>query len=131
MTAKEKYMLFYLTLIFCCQLVGELFIATTGLPVPGPVIGMAIMFLGLLARGSVPEDLGSVADALISNLSLLFVPAGVGVMLHAGLIAAELVPITVALVLSTILTIAATGVCMSWMGSRAGASGKTVDGGGD
>ena len=124
-------MLFYLTLIFCCQLVGELFIATTGLPVPGPVIGMAIMFLGLLLRGSVPEDLGKVADALISNLSLLFVPAGVGVMLHAGLIAAELVPITVALVLSTILTIAATGVCMSWMGSRAGGAGKTADGGGD
>ena len=124
-------MLFYLTLIFCCQLVGELFIATTGLPVPGPVIGMAIMFLGLLVRASVPEDLGKVADALISNLSLLFVPAGVGVMLHAGLIAAELVPITVALVLSTILTIAATGVCMSGRGSRAGGAGKTADGGGD
>jgi holin-like protein len=124
-------MLFYLTLIFCCQLVGELFIATTGLPVPGPVVGMAILFLGLLVRGSVPEDLGKVADTLISNLSLLFVPAGVGVMLHAGLIAAELVPITVALVLSTILTIAATGICMSWLGARARASRKTVDGGGD
>ena len=124
-------MLFYLTLIFCCQLVGELFIATTGLPVPGPVVGMAILFLGLLVRGSVPGDLGKVADTLISNLSLLFVPAGVGVMLHAGLIAAELVPITVALVLSTILTIAATGICMSWLGARAGASRKTVDGGGD
>lgn len=123
-------MLFYLTLIFCCQLVGELFIATTGLPVPGPVVGMAILFLGLLVRGSVPEDLGKVADTLISNLSLLFVPAGVGVMLHAGLIAAELVPISVALVLSTLLTIAATGACMSWLGSRAGTSGKTADGGG-
>lgn len=124
-------MLFFLTLIFCCQLIGELFIATTGLPVPGPVIGMAIMFLGLLVRGSVPEDLGRVADTLISHLSLLFVPAGVGVMLHAGLIAAELVPISVALVMSTILTIAATGLCMSWLGSRSGTSGKTTEGGGD
>lgn len=124
-------MLFFLTLIFCCQLIGELFVATTDLPVPGPVIGMAILFLGLSVRGSVPEDLGKVADTLISNLSLLFVPAGVGVMLHAGLIAAELVPISVALVLSTVLTIAATGVCMSWLGPRSGTSGKTADGGGD
>ena len=124
-------MLFYLTLIFCCQLIGELFIATTGLPVPGPVIGMAILFLGLLVRGSVPEDLGKMADTLISNLSLLFVPAGVGVMLHAGLIAAELVPISVALVLSTVLTIAATGICMSWLGPSSGISGGTAEGGGD
>lgn len=121
-------MLFFLTLIFCCQLVGELFIATTGLPVPGPVVGMAILFVGLLVRGLVPEDLGKVADTLITNLSLLFVPAGVGVMLHAGLIAAELVPISIALVLSTILTIAATAVCMSWLGPRSGASPKAVDG---
>ena len=124
-------MLFYLTLIFCCQLIGELFIATTGLPVPGPVVGMAILFVGLLVRGSVPEGLGKVADTLISHLSLLFVPAGVGVMLHAGLIAAELVPISVALVLSTLLTIAATGFCMSWLGAGPGDSGKTADAGGN
>jgi len=111
-------MLFYLTLIFCCQLIGELLIAASGLPVPGPVVGMALLFIGLLARGSIPDDLGAVADTLLTHLSLLFVPAGVGVMLHARLIGSELVPISVSLVASTILTIAVTGISMAWLGRR-------------
>jgi holin-like protein len=112
-------MLFYLTLIFCCQLIGELVIAATGLPVPGPVVGMALLFVGLLARDAVPDDLSAVADTLIAHLSLLFVPAGVGVMLHARLIGNELVPVSVALVVSTVLTIAVTGILMAWLGPPA------------
>ena len=111
-------MLLYLTLIFCCQLAGELFIAATGLPVPGPVVGMALLFTGLLLRGAIPAELGQVADALISHLSLLFVPAGVGVMVHARLIGSELVPISAALIVSTVLTIAVTGVLMARLGRR-------------
>ena len=111
-------MLFYLTLIFSCQLIGELFIAVTELPVPGPVVGMALLFGGLLVRGAVPDGLGAVADTLITHLSLLFVPAGVGVMLHARLIGNELLPISVALVISTVLTIAVTGAFMAWLGPR-------------
>jgi len=119
-------MLFYVTLIFVCQLVGEATVLATGLPVPGPVCGMVLMFLGLVVRGGLPEDLAKVGDALLGNLSLLFVPAGVGVMLHAGLIVREWLPITVALVASTLITIAVTALVMSWLG-RGSASG----GGGD
>jgi len=108
-------MLFHLTLIFCCQLLGELFIGATGLPVPGPVVGMFLLFVGLLVRGGIPEGLGRVGDALISNLSLLFIPAGVGVMLHIRLIGAEIVPISVSLVLSTVLTVGVTAALMAWL----------------
>ncbi len=111
-------MLTYLTLIFSCQLIGELLVSTSGLPIPGPVVGMVLLFIGLSIHGALPEDLGAAADALISNLSLLFVPAGVGVMLHAKLIGNELVPISVALVVSTLLTIAVTGSMMTWLGPR-------------
>lgn len=120
-------MLFYLTLIFCCQLAGELFIAATGLPVPGPVIGMALLFVGLLIRGSIPPDLGKVADTLITSLSLLFVPAGVGVMLHARLIGNELLPISAALVGSTLLTIAVTALVMAWLRPGEGSHGPSED----
>jgi len=113
-------MLNYLTLIFGCQLIGELIAAATGWPVPGPVIGMALLFVGLLVHGGVPGGLGGVADSLIGNLSLLFVPAGVGVMQHARLIGSELLPISVALVVSTVLAIGVTGVFMAWLGPRAG-----------
>ncbi|MBZ8133949.1 CidA/LrgA family protein [Afifella sp. IM 167] len=105
-------MLFYLTLILSCQLLGELFVAATGLPVPGPVVGMLILFAGLTIRGNVPDGLAMVADALLSHLSLLFVPAGVGVIVHFALIGTEAVPISVALVASTLLTIAVTAAAM-------------------
>ena len=122
-------MLAYLTLIFSCQFCGELLVSTTGLPVPGPVVGMVILFSGLLIHGALPENLATVAESLISNLSLMFVPAGVGVMLHANLIEAELMPISVALVASTLLTIAVTAGLMTWLGPRGSSpDSKSTDG---
>jgi holin-like protein len=82
--------------------------------VPGPVIGMVILFGALLLRGHVPEDVGAVTGGLLQNLSLLFVPAGVGVMLHAQLLAENWVALSVALLLSAALTIAVTGLVMTW-----------------
>jgi holin-like protein len=114
----EADMLGYLTLIFGCQLAGELIAVATGWPVPGPVIGMALLFAGLLVRGRIPTGLGVASDGLLGNLSLLFVPAGVGVMQHAGLIGRELLPISVALVVSTLLTIGVTGAFMGWLIAR-------------
>jgi holin-like protein len=119
---EEIAMLFYLTVILGCQLAGEFLAAVTGLPVPGPVFGMAILFGGLLVTGGLPEGLAKVTDALLGNLSLLFVPAGVGVMLHAGLVGRDWLPISVALVASTLLTIAVSATVMSWMGRVKGDS---------
>ncbi|MEQ8823071.1 MAG: CidA/LrgA family protein [Filomicrobium sp.] len=112
-------MLGYLTLIFSCQLIGELIVAATGLPVPGPVIGMALLFAGLSIWGSLPTELAGVADHLLANLSLLFVPAGVGVMLHLSLLGRELVSISVALVASTVITVAVTALLMSKLSEMA------------
>ncbi|MHA1598766.1 MAG: CidA/LrgA family protein [Alphaproteobacteria bacterium] len=111
-------MLTYLTLIFICQLLGELFVTATGLPIPGPVVGMALLFAGLLIKGAIPDDLGRVGDTLIENLSLLFIPAGVGVMLHVSLIGRDWLPISVALVVSTALTIVVTALVMVWLSPR-------------
>jgi holin-like protein len=108
-------MLFFLTVILACQLAGEVFVAAAGLPVPGPVCGMVLLFAGLMLRG-LPAGLAQVADSLLSHLSLLFVPAGVGVMLHAGLIGRDWLPISVALVASTVLTVVVTAAAMSWLG---------------
>ncbi len=101
-----------------CQLVGEVIVAATGIPVPGPVIGMAILFCGLLVRGSIPSELAATAETLLSHLSLLFVPAGVGVMLHAELIGAELLPIAASLIVSTLLTIIVTALVMHLLRRR-------------
>ena len=106
-------MLEALTIVLCCQLVGELIVVGTGLPLPGPVVGMALLFAGLLIRGKVPESLGQVTGALMDNLSLLFVPAGVGVMTHLPLLENQWLPISLPLVASTLLTIAVTGLAMA------------------
>jgi putative effector of murein hydrolase LrgA (UPF0299 family) len=123
-------MLNALTLILCCQLAGELLVGATALPIPGPVCGMALMFAGLLIRGGIPGELASLADVLLGNLSLLFVPAGVGVMLHLKLMEAEILPISIALIGSTLITITVTALLMQWL-NREESAGEARKGGGD
>jgi holin-like protein len=115
-------MLGAITLLLVYQLVGEVIALAFKLPVPGPVIGMLLLFLTLLARGSVPEGLRDTANGLLSHLSLLFVPAGTGVMVHLARVADEWVAITVALIGSTVLTIAVTALVMRALMSRKGQS---------
>ncbi len=109
-------MLQALTAIFACQLAGEAITVAGGLPLPGPVIGMVLLFIILMARGHVPSALGRVGDTLLGNLSLLFVPAGAGIMMHAQRLEGEAVPIGVTLVVSTLATIAVTAVLMNRFG---------------
>ncbi len=111
-------MLGYITVLLVCQLIGEVGVRATGLPVPGPVVGMVILFAALVARGGVPAGLDAVAGGLLRHLSLLFVPAGTGVMLHLGLVAREWLPLSVALVVSTVATIAVTGLVMRSLARR-------------
>lgn len=105
-------MLKALTLILLFQLAGEALALLFGLPIPGPVIGMALLFAALLWRGrnhrNIPHSLRQTAQQLLQHLSLLFVPAGVGVILHVERIANEWLPITLALIGSTIAAIVVT-----------------------
>lgn len=105
-------MLSYITVLLVCQLAGEVISRLAGLPIPGPVIGMVLLFAGLLIRGGIPGRLEGVANTILSHLSLLFIPAGVGVIVHLHLIGREWLPISVALVLGTAITLAVTGLVM-------------------
>jgi holin-like protein len=100
-----------LAILLLCQLTGEATARLLGLPVPGPVLGMALLFGVLLARGGeVPKSLADTADALLRVLGLLFVPAGVGVMLHLPEIARDWAPIALAILAGTLLTVGVTGL---------------------
>lgn len=107
-----------LTLILCCQLAGELLAASLGAVLPGPVLGMVILFVLLLVLGGPPTGTEATAEALLGNFSLLFVPAGVGVMAHFSLLGKNWLPLSVALVVSTVLTIITTALIMSWLSGR-------------
>ena len=99
-----------LTLLFACQLAGEVIVRLVGITFPGPVLGMGLLFASLLAFGRGTTALEQVADTLLRNLSLLFVPAAVGVVQQSGLIAANGLAIFAALIVSTGLTLVVT-VC--------------------
>jgi holin-like protein len=103
-----------LATLLAFQLLGEALAYASGLPVPGPVIGMALLFLAWPWLARLQLRLGVVADGLLSNFGLLFVPAGVGVMLHAGLIAAWWAPLLLAVVASSALTM----VLAAWLFER-------------
>ena len=105
-------MLAALTVLLVYQLIGEVVVQLLGLPVPGPVVGMLLLFVTLLLRGTAPEWLRTTSNGLLGHLSLLFVPAGVGVMQHFQRLGAEWLPIAVALVASTIITIGVTALVM-------------------
>ena len=107
-------------LLFQCA--GEVASRLLGLPVPGPVVGMLLLFIALRARKQVPDAIGAAADALAKHLSLLFVPAGVGVMMYFGRLAGEWLPIAAALLVSTIVAIAAAALTFAALARRADAT---------
>lgn len=101
-----------ITLLLAYQLVGEVSSRLLQWSVPGPVVGMVLLFVTLLLRGSLEQTLDAASSGLLGHLSLLFVPAGVGVMVHVGRIGGDWLPIMAALVLGTIITLVATALLM-------------------
>ena len=98
----------FIAIILLLQLVGEVLVRGLGLPVPGPVIGMLLLLIGLTARGGPPPALGRIASGLLSHLSLLFVPAGVGVISYLALLADNWLPVLVTVIASTLISIVVT-----------------------
>ena len=106
-------MLGTITILLVCQLAGELAVRGLSLPGPGPVPGMLLLSPGRVVRGGVPRPMADTGGGLLRNLSLLFVPAGVGVVAHLSRLSDEALPIVVALVGSTLLSIAVTAWVMA------------------
>jgi holin-like protein len=99
-----------------CQLIGEVLRHALHLPLPGPVIGMLLLATVLAIAGNDPieetSQLAQTANALIANMGLLFVPAGVGVIVEFGVLRQNWLPILAGLLLSTILGLVVTGLVM-------------------
>lgn len=93
--------------LMACQLVGEVIVRLLDVPVPGPVIGMVVLF-GLLQLRRSGDDATVVraADGLLRHLQLLFIPAGVGVIVYLDAIRDNAVPIVGAMLISWFLGLA-------------------------
>lgn len=96
-----------LALILTFQLLGEASARALALPLPGPVAGMVLLLAVLLAVPRLKAALRPAAQGILAHLSLLFVPAGVGVVGHLDRLGADGAGLVLALVLSTLAAIAA------------------------
>ena len=105
-------------IILLYQLIGELFQKFFGLSIPGPVIGLVLLLLTLLLirkrQRVVPikEDFFNSAEILLNYLPLLFIPVGVGVVMHLSLLEDNLALVIFVIILGTLSTLALTGYIM-------------------
>lgn len=108
-----------LSLILLCQLAGEIFVRGLTLPMPGPVIGLMLLLVLLLARDRFPvlargplqgDGVENASRGLLANLSLLFVPAGVGVVQKLDLVAEHGIAFLAVLAISVMATLVVTVV---------------------
>jgi putative effector of murein hydrolase LrgA (UPF0299 family) len=95
-------------LLLISQLAGEALARGSGIGIPGPVLGMAMLATALLLWPRLQAVVAPVAAVLLSNLSLLFVPAAVGVVQVLPLLASEGLAIGVSVVVSTIASLIVT-----------------------
>jgi putative effector of murein hydrolase LrgA (UPF0299 family) len=106
-------MLNALTLLILCQFAGEVIARAADLPLPGPVIGLVLLLVGLIVRGRTPEpELTSTGGWLLRNFGLLFVPAGVGIITQLDVLGANFWALAVAVPVSTFLGLVVTGWVM-------------------
>ena len=81
-----------------------------GLPLPGPLVGLVCMAVYVWLNKPVLEEMQPHISKLLRHLSLFFVPAGVGVMVHTSLLFAQWPIILIAIIISTVLTLAVTAI---------------------
>ncbi len=111
-------MLIGISLILLCQLIGEAVVRMTGIPVPGPVIGMALLIVFLWLKemfGPVSATPGYYAventgRGLLANMSVLYVPASVGIIDKFDVISRYGWTMVIAIAGSTVLALAATAL---------------------
>jgi holin-like protein len=103
-----------LALLLLCQSAGEALSRVTRAPLPGPVIGLVLMW-ALLNLSALRAPVAAAAEPLLAHLSLLFVPVGVGVIVHLELLSKFGLRMLVAIVLSTFLGLAVTALVLNAM----------------
>ncbi|MBL6879417.1 MAG: CidA/LrgA family protein [Burkholderiales bacterium] len=112
--------------ILVLQLIGEVLQKYFDLAIPGPVIGLMLMLLTLMMTNSkklnvlasLRTEIINTSEKLLRYLSLLFVPIGVGVVMHLQLLEMQLLRLLVVIVLGTMSTMIFTSLIFSRISSK-------------
>ncbi|MBC3881145.1 CidA/LrgA family protein [Undibacterium sp. LX40W] len=111
-------MLFCFLVLLVFQFIGEAVTRLFDLPIPGPVIGMMLLFFTLIAFPRLLAKLEHAAMTMLQHLSLLFIPAGVGIMVSVSQIGDHWLAIVVSMVVSTLLTMIVTALSFAYFQQR-------------
>lgn len=122
-SAPQINVIFAVTVLLGCQLAGEALVtlihqAFPFVSFPGPVIGMVLFFLLLLWRGGPGPSLDATGGTILKNLSLLFVPAAVGIVQQGPLLAQYGLILIITLIASTLLTLIVTASVFQFIAKR-------------
>jgi holin-like protein len=107
-----------LAILLGFQFVGEVLSRWLTVPIPGSVLGMALLLVALAAGAVRLAWIEEAAELLLAHLALFFIPAGVGVMVHFELLQAQWLPVVVAMVVSTFVVMAVTGWVEGYLSRR-------------
>jgi len=103
-----------MAVLLLCQLAGTVLQQASGLPLPGPVLGLLLLLGILIWRRGPSAEMRGTTQGLLRYFGLLFVPAGVGVVTELHELRANALAIAVAIPVSTLLCLLVTGVLMQW-----------------
>jgi len=101
--------------IFAYLSAGEIIVRVAGIPLPGPIVGLALMLLDFFVNRQADPEVAQVFDGVAKHLAVLFVPAGAGVVAHSVTLSAGLPALLSAIFLGTIATLLATAVAFSFL----------------
>ena len=109
--AEEKFILLrQFSIILSIYFLGEIIQKISGIPIPGNVLGMIILFLGLYAGIIKLKTIDKISDFLLENLAFFFLPAGVSLITSFALLEGKWPAILGVSLLSTIITLGVTGL---------------------
>lgn len=100
--------------ILLFTLIGQVLEQVVSFPIPGAIYGLVLLFLALCVGLIKVEDVEDVSKFLISILPVMFVAPSVNLLACWDLIAADIVPILVLNILTTLLVFAVTGLVVGW-----------------
>ncbi|MBU2889990.1 MULTISPECIES: CidA/LrgA family protein [Celeribacter] len=120
-------MIFHFGLFLGFQLIGEILARILSLSLPGPVIGMILLAALLLLQPRIGHAIEKTAGGFLSHLSLLFVPAGVGVVQYFDQMSEIGLPLAAAVIGSTVLSIGAGALTFKYVNRFRGVRDETPE----
>lgn len=102
-------------IVFGIYLIGEVIVALTHIPIPGNIIGLLLLFIGLCTKIIKVSQVETLTNFFLDHLAFFFLPAGVSLMNSLGIIKASILQIIIVCVITTAITIASTGLIVQFI----------------